>query len=96
MSPLTDKERDLLKVIKNGRVVTGCACTEDWAQALADHVRCKVPEVDDTTLARVVLAVANHVTSLTFAHGLRTSLHAGSVLAEAAAELAALELEHPC
>lgn len=92
---LTDKERDLLRVIKNGRVVTGCPCMEDWARALADHVRTKVPELDDVTLARVVLATSNRITTLAVSHGMRAALHAGSVLAEAASELAAFEIDHP-
>ncbi|MGH3380387.1 MAG: hypothetical protein ACRDP6_37195 [Actinoallomurus sp.] len=65
---------------------------DDWARALADHIRRKVPELDDITLARVVLATSHQVTTLVMGHGMRTGMHAGSVLAEAASELAAFEL----
>lgn len=95
MSALTTDERALLATIRQGRTPTGCPCMPDWGQAVADHVRSRVPEIDDVTLARVVLAVSSQINALTIGHGMRVALHASTVLAEAATELAALDLDHP-
>jgi hypothetical protein len=92
---LTDAERTLLNIIRNGRTPIGCPCLPDWTQAVADDIRQRVPEVDDTTLARVVLAAASRINAFTVSHGLRTAMRAGVVLTGAAIELAAFDLDHP-
>ena len=95
MSTLTEDERVLLTIIRKGRIPAGCSCMPDWAQAVADDIRNKVPEIDDTTLARVILAASSRINALILGHGMRVAMSASSTLAEAASELAALELDHP-
>ncbi|MDN3356045.1 hypothetical protein [Actinomadura sp. DC4] len=94
-SPLTPVERTLLRELRGVRMpcAPGCPC-EDLERGLADQLRQQHPDVDDVTIARIVLTVACHVSTAVAVHGL-TGPGAGGLTARVAVELASFELDHP-
>lgn len=93
MNQLTDAERRVLEEVRASRCAPECSCHR-WKQRLADKLRTQHPGIDDVTLARIILTVANHLSVAAMYHRLDGGRTA-RIAAGAAVELAALDLDCP-
>jgi hypothetical protein len=94
MNKLTPQERELLQVIRDSSPCPAdCRC-RSLKRGLADRLRAEHPDVDDVTIARILLTAVGCITAASVLHrldGPRTA----AIASGAAVELAALELDHP-
>lgn len=93
---LSDGDRQVLTkmaTINGDGCPPGCQCRQ-WARQVADTLRTELPDIADTTLARVLLKTSALITLRALTSNLN-GMHAGGLLGGAAVELAHLEIGDP-
>lgn len=94
MTGLTDRERYVLERVDADRCrASDCPC-HGWKRELGDHLRRIAPDVDDITLARIVLSVSSQLSWHIATGGIAPHI-LGVFTAGVALELAAIEVEEP-
>lgn len=93
MSALTDHERHVLQRVRDRPCQNqDCALCVPRFRTLADALRQELPDIDDVTLARVLMAVSVKATTSVLLDGL-SGLSTAKLILGTASELAATELD---